>query len=180
MVTHVPVVGILMIVNGAMLSVAAAVALGFAGVMAYATTVDKGPVGDDKNVLLIMAICYAAAGLILLISGVMHLIAGIRVRNYRSRTLAIVALFTNLLTMLFCYCLPTSIGMMIYGLIVLFNSDVVQAFQMADEGLSPGEIQYRFLDRRMRHETWDDDRPSLPPPPDNPPGDTDDRFQGSD
>jgi len=33
-----------------------------------------------------------------------------------------------------CYCAPTSMGMMIYGLIVIFHSDSARAFELAEKG----------------------------------------------
>jgi hypothetical protein len=67
--------------------------------------------------MTIMPIIYLAIGLVVLIAGVLNLIAGIRVLKFRGRTFALVALFANIVPVLTCYCAPTSIGMMVYGLI---------------------------------------------------------------
>ena len=55
---------------------------------------------------------------------------------------------TNVLPALTCYCAPTSLSAMVYGLVVLFNTDVIQAFQMAESGMPPSEIRAHFAQRR--------------------------------
>src|SRR5262249_41577152 len=71
---------------------------------------------------------YARMGLPVLAVGILNIVAGIRCLLLRGRILAIVALFSNVIPVFTCYCLPTSVGLMIYGLIVLFHSEVAHAF----------------------------------------------------
>jgi hypothetical protein len=77
---------------------------------------------------------------------------GIRMLKFRGRTLGIVALSSGLLSIAGCYCLPTAIGLFIYGLIVLLNEPVKRAFAMGEQGRSASEIQNQF-DRLLQPKT---------------------------
>lgn len=72
--------------------------------------------------------------------------------KFRGRTLGIVALSSGLLSIAGCYCLPTAIGLFIYGLIVLLNEPVKRAFAMGEQGRSASEIQTHF-DRLLQPKT---------------------------
>lgn len=147
MVGQVQVVGILMIVQGALASLMGLL-LAVVGPAMFALTAADRKAGrmshEDEIMLTIMPIIYLVIGLVVLIAGVLNLIAGIRLQKFRGRTFALVALFANILPLMTCYCAPTSIGMMVYGLIVLFNSEVARAFQLATEGMSPADIRAQF------------------------------------
>lgn len=62
--------------------------------------------------------------------GAFQLFAGWRVRQYRARWLTLGALAAGLGTVIGCYCVPSSIGMLIWGAIVLLTSDVVARFEL--------------------------------------------------
>jgi hypothetical protein len=64
-------------------------------------------------------------------------------------------LFFNILPMLTCYCLPTSLGLMIYGLIVMFQPDVAQAFALADDGMPAEEIRARLSAQAWRERRFE-------------------------
>lgn len=93
---------------------------------------------------LIMLAMYGSMGLISLVIGVLGIWAGIRMLKFRGRTLGIVALSSGLLSIAGCYCLPTAIGLFIYGLIVLLNEPVKRAFAMGEQGRTASEIQNQF------------------------------------
>ena len=93
---------------------------------------------------LIMLAMYGSMGLISLVIGVLGIWAGIRMLKFRGRTLGIVALSSGLLSIAGCYCLPTAIGLFIYGLIVLLNEPVKRAFAMGEQGTSAADIQNQF------------------------------------
>ena len=93
---------------------------------------------------LIMLAMYGSMGLISLVIGVLGIWAGIRMLKFRGRTLGIVALSSGLLSIAGCYCLPTAIGLFIYGLIVLLNEPVKRAFAMGEQGRTASEIQNKF------------------------------------
>ena len=79
--------------------------------------------------------------------------------------------------------MPLGLGMMIYGLIVLFNGDVAQAFEMGAQGYSPEEIVAEFQPdsrsrggrRRRRRDEEDEDEEDRFDDRDEPP--RQDRFR---
>ncbi len=91
-----------------------------------------------------MLALYGSMGLVSLVIGVLGIWAGIRMLKFRGRTLGFVALSSGLLTIAGCYCLPTAIGLFIYGLIVLLNEPVKRAFAMGEQGRTAAEIQNHF------------------------------------
>lgn len=91
-----------------------------------------------------MLALYGSMGLVSLVIGVLGIWAGIRMIKFRGRTLGIVALSSGLLSIVGCYCLPTAIGLFVYGLIVLLNPSVKRAFEMGEKGHSASEIQNHF------------------------------------
>ena len=88
---------------------------------------------------------FGIGGGLVLIIGVLRLVAGILGVMYRGRTLGLVTHFLGLVSMLTCYCLPTAIGVCVYGCVVYFNSDVAHAFKMIAEGYTVQEINEFFL-----------------------------------
>jgi hypothetical protein len=127
---------------------------------------------------------YIALGMANAVAGLINIMGGIPMMRYRYRTFVIVALFSNVATFASCYCLPTSLGLMIWGLIVMFQKDVAEAFTMGAAGISVDEIKQRLADDRRRREyDYDDeddrgarqsrrtrgDGGSEGPPPESPP-----------
>ena len=92
---------------------------------------------------MMMAI-YGSMGLVSFVIGVLGIWAGIRMMKFRGRTFGIMALSSGLLSIAGCYCLPTAIGLFVYGLIVLLNVSVKRAFEMGEQGDSANEIQNHF------------------------------------
>lgn len=97
-----------------------------------------------EHVELTLLFVYGGMGVISLVIGVLGIWAGIRMLKFRGRTLGFVALSSGLLTIAGCYCLPTAIGLFIYGLIVLLNEPVRRAFTMGEQGRTAAEIQNHF------------------------------------
>jgi hypothetical protein len=95
-------------------------------------------------------------GVVALAAAVLKIVAGIRNLKYRGRTLGIVALVSGVLTMFTCYCAPTALALMVYGLIVYLNGDVARAFEQGKQGWSSDQIKASFLARP---------RQGPPPPP---------------
>jgi hypothetical protein len=179
MVPQAPIVGIFMIINGSLV-ICAGFALGVFGTFMFALEPHRGgPPGQDN---LVPGILVSVVGVAAFVSGVLNVIGGIRLLKYRGRTFAITALFANIIPLFTCYCLPTSLGVMIYGLIVMFQTDVAQAFELGAQGLTPDEIQ-DHLHRARRYGRYEDEerRPAkqLPPPeaPEAPEGPIDQRIQ---
>ena len=152
MVHHVMALSILMIVQGALGALigigAGAMALVVPAIMkaqsGFPQRPGMNPQPMPQEMEWFLLAIYVGIGVILLSIGGIGIWAGIRLMKFRGRTLGIVALSTGLLAIFSCYCLPTAIGLFVYGLIVLVNPQVKQAFEMGEQGRSPAEIQSHF------------------------------------
>ncbi len=167
MANQVPVVAILMIVNGAIVSLMGLfyVIMGPAmfALMSFGPRAPNQPAANsaDTAIMTVMSGFYVVIGLLVLACGILNIVAGIRCLNYRGRTLAMIALFSNLAPMFTCYCMPTSLGLMIYGLIVMFQSDVAYAFAQVARGVPPEHFKRAW--RYREEEPDDEERVELPP-----------------
>jgi hypothetical protein len=169
MVGQVKVVGILMIVHGITVAImgvlyAALFSASMFGVLPRGGGVPRGGGGPPVMEAIIIAV-----GTIIFTCGILNAVAGYRVMTFRNRVLGLIALFTNLVPLITCYCAPTSIAMMVYGLIVLFQPDVARAFQLVAGGATPDEAIRKFTrryddvrdnedDRSSSRRKWEDDR----------------------
>ncbi len=149
-VHHVRIVAILMIVQGAF-ELLASLALFALAVMIPSMMLQGGfdaPVQQGQPppeaFLWILPIVYGGIGILVLIVAVLHIFAGVRNYQFRSRTLGIVAMATGLLGLLTVYCLPTAAGIMVYGLIVYLNQEVSEAFRMGEAGYRASDILAAF------------------------------------
>jgi hypothetical protein len=134
--------------------------------MAMAPPPPAGGGGPPPELFLII---YGTIGGAVLIVGVVNVIAGYRVMTMRNRIVGIVALFLNVVALITCYCAPTAIAMMVYGLIVLFQPDVGSAFEAVARGATPEEAVRKFTRRyddvrddydemSDSHRRWEEDR----------------------
>ena len=98
----------------------------------------RGMPGEVKTVITIVYGVMGGAGLLV---GIVRIIAGIRNLSYRGRGLGLVSLFLGILSLATVYCALTSLGLMIYGLIVYFNEQTARAFAMGERGMSRADIQ---------------------------------------
>ena len=166
MANQVPVVAILMIVNGVIVSLMGLfyVLMGPAmfALMSFGPRSPSQPAANtaDTVMMTVMSGFYVVIGLLVLVCGMLNIVAGVRCLSYRGRTLALIALFSNLAPMFTCYCMPTSLGLMIYGLIVMFQSDVAHAFAEVARGVPPERFKHG---RRYREEERDEEGEELPP-----------------
>jgi hypothetical protein len=103
------------------------------------------PGGPPAGFEWVMIGTYGVMGGGLLIAGSLRLYAGIQNFRFRARTLGIVSLSVGLLSMLGCYCAPTSIAVFIYGLIVYLNPAVKAAFDMGQQGMNADQILASFV-----------------------------------
>jgi hypothetical protein len=150
MVQHVRVVAILMIVQG-VLELLMGVGLG--AVAALMPTLIRmemrpvpGPPGQPPPEFAFWMVTgiYGGMAALALVAAALHIVAGVRNYRFRSRTLGIVAMAGGALTVMTCYCLPTAVGVAVYGLIVYLNDSVAEAFRMGEEGRPANEILASF------------------------------------
>ncbi len=151
LVHHVRVIAILMMVQ-AVLEVVAGIGLIALGAFMprfLAMQMENMPQAQQQmqpppEFMWIAFAMYGGMGLVALAAGILHGIAGLRNYRFRGRTLGIAAAAGGLITVLTCYCLPTAIGIAVYGLIVLLNREVTEAFALVEAGHSPDEVLAHF------------------------------------
>jgi hypothetical protein len=139
LVGHVPIVAILLIVQGVL-----EVLLGlFYGGLALMMLILPEEALDDmdfRSLSILLAIIAVPA----IACGALRIAAGLANWQYRRRTLGLVALAAGLGAMFTGYCAPTAIGLAIYGLIVYVNESVIAAFELGEKKNSKAEIQAAF------------------------------------
>lgn len=100
----------------------------------------------------LFSLVYVAMGLPILAVGILKIVAGIRNHKYKNRVLGIVALGSGAITVYTCYCLPTAIGLMVFGLMVYLNEQSVRAFELGEAGRTPQEVKQEL--ERPPSPTW--------------------------
>ena len=93
----------------------------------------------------VLGVIYLGLGAPILLAGVLRIFAGVQNFRFRGRTLGIISMIAGMASMLTCYCAPTGIGVLIYGLIVYMNPAVAAAFAMGQQGASGSEILAAFM-----------------------------------
>jgi hypothetical protein len=141
MVRHVPIVAILMIIQGAL---EALMGLGLVAMCAFVPMLiqmeaEQGGPPEAPPTWLLIGI-YGGMGLVALVAAILHIFAGIRNYKFRGRVFGLVALGGGMVTVITCYCAPTAIALGVYGLITYLNPEVNQAFAMAESGKRREEI----------------------------------------
>jgi hypothetical protein len=137
---NVPTLGLLMMVHGGLILLWVAFCV-FAIVIGFLNVgfVSSGS-GEDWLVIVLYSVFAVGA----LPAAVLGLLAGVRVRKLESRKLAIAALIVGG-TSFFCgnvFCMPFTVGLLIYGIMVLTDSGVSAAFARVRAG-EPAEAVFR-------------------------------------
>ena len=150
MVGQVQVLGVLMIVQGVLISLMGVFIGGYALMMPqFLNQMQQQQQGAGppmpQQAVFWMTVGGSIVAVLALAIGVGTIYAGINTLKFRKRTFSIVMLLIGLLTLFTCYCLPTQIALSIYGLVVLLNAPVMTAYSLAEQGHSVQEIQHAFL-----------------------------------
>jgi hypothetical protein len=138
------VVTILMIVQGGLSSLMGVLVLVLAGIipamieMGQANNAGRG--GPPPEFTRTMTIGYVVVGVCNLLVGILQVCAGAFGIVLRGYTLGLVALVSGLLTITSCYCFPTSLALLVYGMIIYCHSTTRTAFQLAREGRTYNEL----------------------------------------
>lgn len=155
-VSQVRIVAILNIVQGALELPMGLIMVGAAIFMPYFFASEKaaGRGGMPAGMEWVIPVVYSTIGIPILLSGGLRIYAGVQNFRFRSRILGIVSFALGLVSMMGCYCAPTSIAVLVYGLIVYLNPAVVAAFEMGKQGQPGNAILASFAMHR----------PPSPPP----------------
>lgn len=149
MVSHVPIISVLFIVQGVLLLVMSIAMVGYAFFFANlesflppeAQEEMMRELGPMQGMITAM-IAVPAGGLFILC--VMHFVSAWFGFQYRHRVFAMVTMLMGLAASLTCYCAPTAFGLAVYGLIVYLRPEVAAAFQMRKDGMSKEEMLGRI------------------------------------
>jgi hypothetical protein len=94
----------------------------------------------DDTFITFGFVFYLAMAVVHLSVGILHLYAAALTYRFRGRKWGIAALITGLLTAIMLFCLPTALGLAVYGLVVYVNEAVIRAFEMGQRGEPPTDI----------------------------------------
>jgi hypothetical protein len=148
LVRHVRVVAIIMVVQGA-LELGMAVLLGVLAVIvpqmaAQAASSHPQDSLPPQAFLQIMTFTYGGMAAATFVAALLHIIAGVRNYRFRGKVFGIVAMACGVLSASSCYCLPTAVGLGVYGLIVYLNEGTAEAFRMGKSGVTATRILDAF------------------------------------
>lgn len=151
LVNQVMVVGILQIVFGAMELLMGGFllfyAVFFAVVMPNMPKAAANP--PPPEAMFWISIGFAVGGTVVFIFSILRIVTGIYSFWFKRRTLMLVSLIGGMVTIFTCYCSLFSLGVGIYGLIVMLDPAVQQAYRLSAEGVSAEEIKARFARARF-------------------------------
>ena len=139
---YIPTVAILLIVHGVLMFLAGTALI---GVMIFISPQVGQQIADQQKMQLqqnpnmphftkegmttMLYAMYGAMSACLFAIGVLNIFAGLRNYGYRNRVLGVISLVLNIGSVFFCWCLPLSIGLLIFGLIVYLSPEADRAFQ---------------------------------------------------
>jgi hypothetical protein len=135
MVTHMPAVSILMIING-VLNCLLGLVLGIALPLLYSKgTFEEDGLPPPHDELVIFSVIIAICGLLVMALGILNIVGGFCCKRFRARGLTLAALFANLGMFLVAgfFSVP-GVALSVYGLIVLFNRDVIRTYERVARG----------------------------------------------
>lgn len=152
-VSQVRIVAILNCVQGGLECAMGLMVMSMAGVISYFVRMEKDnpngpPGGPPPEMEWIFPIVYLVIGSLVLLAGILRIYAGVQNYRFRDRILGIVSLVLGLVSFIGCYCGPTGIAVLVYGLIIYLNPAVVAAFEMGKSGLKGDAILGSFAPQR--------------------------------
>ena len=139
---YVPTVAILMIVHGVLMFVAG---FSFIGVIVFVAPQISQQIENQQQIqrqqnpnvpqlskewmTAMLYTVYGAMSACLFLIGILNIYAGARNYGYHNRVLGVISIVFNMGSVMFCWCLPLSIGLMIFGMIIYLSPEAERAFQ---------------------------------------------------
>ena len=139
LVGHVPIVAMLLIVQGVLEMGLGGIYLGISA-LTFVLPADAF-IGMDPQFIAVLLLVVGVPGIV---CGALRIAAGWFNWSFRRRKLGMTALAVGLVAMVTGYCAPTAIALAIYGLIVYVNESVAAAFELGSQGRTKAEIQAAF------------------------------------
>jgi hypothetical protein len=152
LIGHVRVVAVLSMIEGVLELMLAALCLlvGVLGVGMRAQFIREFEKGGDPNAHVFVnfvTIFYCSAGIVMLIIGGMRIYAGLRNYFFQGRALGIVSVCLGFAGSVTGICALPAIGLGVYALIVYFNKEATEAFQMRSQGATADDVIKAFHSR---------------------------------
>jgi hypothetical protein len=145
MLTQQRVVAILMIVQGTMSLIMGIVLAVIAAVIPAIIAADMkrqaaqgGPPAEMMQTFMLTF--YGAMAACGILAGLMQIIAGFQNIWLKGYVLGLIGLGSGVISFGTCYCLPTALALLIYGLIIYCHESTRLAFQLASPGQTNDEI----------------------------------------
>ena len=107
---------------------------------------------------------YLAIGVVVLSCGILRIVAGLRNYQFKGRILGMVSIIVGIAPVFTCYCAPSAIGLLVYGLIIFLDPAVQTAFDLARQGRKPNEILAAFDPYQATYASQPQ-QPNWPPSP---------------
>ncbi len=150
LVNQVMVVGVLQIVLGALELMMGGLLLFYAVMFAFVMPNIEDRTEDlpPPEAMFWISIGLAVAGLIISGFAILRIFTGINGFWFKRRTMMLVSLLGGMVTILTCYCSLFSLGVGIYGMVVMLDPAVRLAYQLSAEGVPAEEIRARFARAR--------------------------------
>ena len=143
-VNQIPILAIMTIVHGVLLSLMGIMFAGYGILIASMLAMEAINLPPNPKPLQIIAVTAISIGVPVIIIAIMQIVAGIRNLKYRGRIFTLATWLLGLLASFTCYCGPTSVGLAIWGMIVFLNPAVAAAFKMAEQGMDKRDIPNQF------------------------------------
>jgi hypothetical protein len=143
---QIPVVAILLMVQGGLEMLMGGMLALTGGTFAVlaAQQRQQGPGVPPQAFGWLMVAVYAIMGCAAFCAAAIKLFAGWRNYSFRGRTWGIAALASSVISLVTCYCFPTALALMVYGLIVYLSADAAWAFSMGDQGLTREQVLWHL------------------------------------
>jgi MFS family permease len=138
---QVPTVAILMIVHGVLMFLAGCGLIALAAFVPQITQQieeqqkiqrqqnPNAPQISKESLQTLLTVVYSGFSVVLFVIGTINVIAGILNYGYRYRVFGIISMVLSMGSILFCWCLPLSIGLLVFGMIVYLSPEAERAFR---------------------------------------------------
>lgn len=139
---HVPTVAILMIAHGVLMFLAGCglIAMIFFIVPQLSQQLENqqkmqgqqnpnAPQFTQEGAKTMFSAVYGGMAAVLFIIGAVDVFAGILNYGYRQRIFGVITLVINMGSVMFCWCLPFSVGLLIFGMIIYLSPEAERAFR---------------------------------------------------
>jgi hypothetical protein len=137
------VIAILMIVQGVLSLIMGVFFLGAAFLLPQMIAADMRRQGNGppvEQMQTIMLVAYGGMAACGILPGLLQIFAGFQNIWLKGYVLGLIGLGAGALSFGTCYCLPTALALLIYGLIIYFHETTRLAFQMASQGQTYDQI----------------------------------------